>query len=331
VNLKARKSRIKGTGHAVPKKVLTNFDLEKMVETSDEWITTRTGIKQRHQALEKEYLSPFASEAARNALEAAHLEPGNVELIIVCSVTPDQPIPATACFVQQQLGASQAFAFDIQAGCSGFLYGLGVADGFIRSGQVKNALVIGAELLTKYLDWEDRSTCVIFGDGAGAVVLEATEEEDRGILASQLHSDGSQADLISMPGGGTKHPYNEETIRQNLNKIRMRGNETFKIAVRRLETVALETLAAAQIHPDDVDLFIPHQANIRIIDAVAKRLGFPKEKILVNIQNYGNTSSASIPIALDEWVRSNGLKEGSTVLMVAFGAGLTWAGTVLKW
>ncbi len=321
---------ISGTGMSVPARVLTNAELEKMVDTSDDWIVTRTGIRERRIAQASEGLSQFCVEASRRALEAARLSPDQIDLIILATVTPDMPIPATACTVQHQLGCRRAAAFDLAAGCSGFLYAQQVAKQFLVSGRHRHVLVIGAELLSKYLDWSDRATCVIFADGAGAVVM-SRGEPPRGVLASALHSDGSMVDFICMPGGGALHPPGQAMIDQRLHYIQMRGNETFKIAVRSLEDVCREVLDAAGQTPQDVDWFVPHQANRRIIDAVGARLGIPAERCQVNIERYGNTSSASIPIALDEAVRAGKIREGNIVLMAAFGAGLTWGGSLVRW
>jgi 3-oxoacyl-[acyl-carrier-protein] synthase III len=326
----SRSAIIAGTGMSVPSKVLTNFDLEKMVDTTDDWITTRTGIRERHVAEEGEYMSLFAAEAGRKALEAAAVEPKDVDLLICATVTPDMPIPATSCVLQHNLGCTRAAAFDMQAGCSGFIYAQSVAKQFLLSGRCRNVLVIGAELLTKYLDWKDRTTCVIFADGAGATLMSGGDPP-RGVLASAMHTDGSMLDFITMLGGGTLHPPSAETVSQGLHFIRMKGNETFKIAVRAMEEVSREVLHLAGLTTADVDWFVPHQANQRIIDAVGTRLGIPPERCYVNIDRYGNTSAASIPIALDEAVRLGKIQRGDVVLMAAFGAGLTWAASVVRW
>jgi len=269
--------------------------------------------------------------AARGALEMANLEPGSVDMIICATVTPDMPIPSTSCIIQQKLGAKRAAAFDLSAGCSGFIYALSVAQQFIRGGVHRHILVIGAELLTKYLDWTDRTTCILFADGAGAVVLSRGEEKGRGIIATSLHTDGSMADFITLPGGGTLRPPTAESVKEGLHFIRMKGNETFKIAIRSIEDVCREVLAAGGLAPSDVDIMIPHQANRRIIDAVGTRLGLTAEKVYINIDRTGNTSSASIPIALDEANRKNLIKTGDCVLFAAFGAGLTWGAALLRW
>ncbi len=328
--MSSRSAVISGTGMSVPARVVTNADLEKIVDTSDEWIVTRTGIRERHVAGDDEYMSKFATEAARKALDAASVDPADVDLIICATVTPDMPIPATSCTLQHQLGCRKAAAFDMQAGCSGFIYAQSVAKQFLLTSRYRHVLVIGAELLTKYLDWADRGTCVIFADGAGATLMSAGEPP-RGVLASVLHTDGSMLDFITLEGGGSMHPPTEETVRKRLHYIKMKGNETFKIAVRMIEEVSREALDLAGLKPSDVDWFIPHQANLRIIDAVGKRLGISDERCYVNIDRYGNTSAASIPIALDEVVRSGRIGRGQVVLMAAFGAGLTWAASVVRW
>lgn len=328
--MESRSAVILGTGMAVPSRVVTNRDLEKIVDTSDEWIVSRTGIRERRIAGPEEVMSQFAIDASRRALEAAGMEASSLDLIICATVTPDSPIPATACLIQQELGAKRAAAFDMQAGCSGFIYAQSVAKQFLLSGRCRHVLVIGAELLSKYLDWSDRTTCVIFADGAGAVVMGAGSPP-HGVLASAMHTDGAMADFITLEGGGCKHPPTAETVAARLHYIRMRGNETFKIAVRSIEEVSREVLEMAGLTPADVDWFIPHQANQRIIDAVGARLGIPAERSFVNIDRYGNTSAASIPIALDEAVRGGSVKPGDVVLMAAFGAGLTWAASVVRW
>ena len=328
--MSSRSAVISGTGMSVPARVVTNADLEKIVDTSDEWIVTRTGIRERHVARDDEYMSQFATEAARKALEAASVDPADVDLVICATVTPDMPIPATSCTLQHGLGCRKAAAFDIQAGCSGFIYAQSVAKQFLLTSRYRHVLVVGAELLTKYLDWNDRGTCVIFADGAGATLMSAGEPP-RGVLASVLHTDGSMLDFITLEGGGSMHPPTEETVKNRMHYIRMKGNETFKIAVRMIEEVSREALDLAGLTPSDVDWFIPHQANLRIIDAVGKRLGISDERCYVNIDRYGNTSAASIPIALDEVVRSGKVERGQVVLMAAFGAGLTWAASVVRW
>jgi 3-oxoacyl-[acyl-carrier-protein] synthase III len=325
-----RSAIITGTGMSVPSRIVTNRDLEKLVDTSDEWIKTRTGIRERRIAKADESVSKFAHAASQNALEMAGVSPQDIDLIICATVTPDVPIPATACLIQHSLGCQRAAAFDMQAGCSGFIYAQSVAKQFIVSGRCRNVLVVGAELLSKFLDWTDRTTCVIFADGAGAAVM-SEGNLPRGVLASAMHSDGSMSDFICMEGGGSKYPASAETVAKGMHFIRMRGNETFKIAVRSIEDVSREVLHTAGLTPDDVSWFIPHQANQRIIDAVRERLGIPAERCYVDIDRFGNTSAASIPIALDEAVRAGKVRPGDVILMAAFGAGLTWAASAVRW
>ncbi|MCS7203185.1 MAG: ketoacyl-ACP synthase III [Thermodesulfovibrio sp.] len=324
------KVRILSTGSYVPEKVLTNYDLEKMVETSDEWITERTGIKERRIALPEQATSDLAYHASLKALENAKLDPKDIDLIIVATATPDMLIPATACLVQMKLKATNAVAFDINAACSGFIFALAVAEKFIKTGASKKALVIGAETLSRFTDWTDRTTCVLLADGAGAVVLEGSSD-DSGILLVDIFSDGTMWDFIHMPAGGSKIPANDEAIKQRLNYIKMKGNDTFKIAVRTLEEVVEETLKKCSIPPEQLGLLVPHQANIRIIQAMAQRLGLPMEKVMINIHKYGNTSAASIPIALDEALREGRVSRGDYLLLAAFGAGLTWGAVLIKW
>jgi len=321
---------ITGTGMSVPERVLTNQELEKIVDTSDEWITTRTGIRERRIAADGDSLSQYCIVAGRQAIEAAGVTPEQIDLIILATVTPDMPIPATACTIQHQLGCTNAPAFDLSAGCSGFLYAQSVAKQFLLTDRVNHILVIGAELLSKYIDWQDRTTSVLFADGAGAVVM-SRGESPRGVLASALHTDGSMVDFICMPGGGVLHPPGQAMVDQRLHYIQMRGNETFKMAVRSIEEVCREVLDAAGLTCADVDWLVPHQANQRIISAVGQRLDLPPERVYLNIERYGNTSSASIPIALDEAVRTGKIREGQIVLMAAFGAGLTWGASVVRW
>jgi 3-oxoacyl-[acyl-carrier-protein] synthase-3 len=323
------RARIVGTGSSLPDRVVTNDDLARIVDTSDQWITERTGIRQRRIAAEGEKLSDHAIAACRRALDAARLTPADMDLIACATVTPDWHLPATACFVQRELGATCP-AFDLQAGCSGFMYGLSVADAFIRAGSARRVLLAGGELLSKYINWKDRSTCVIFADGAGAVVLEA-QDGPSGVLETRLRADGKMAEFISIPGGGTQFPPSHDMLDRGLHFIHMKGNETFRLAIRCLADVSLEVLRAQGLEPRDVDVFVPHQANLRIIDAVGERLGIPRERCVVNIDRVGNTSAASIPLALDEAVRDGRLRPGHVVLMAAFGAGLTWAGGVVRW
>lgn len=325
-----RSAVILGTGASVPERVVTNQDLESIVDTTDAWITSRTGIKERRIASDSEPVSVFALEAARQAIARAGISSSEVDLIICATVTPDRLIPATACTIQHRLGAPKAAAFDMQAGCSGFLYALQLARIGVLTGEYKNAVVIGAEVLSKYMDWTDRGTCVIFADGAGAVVVSAGEAP-RGILSTRLHTDGEMADFITITAGGSETPISVGAIERRENLIKMKGNETFKVAVRSIEEVSREVIEAEGLTTADIDLFIPHQANQRIIDAVATRMGIDASKVYVNIDRFGNTSAASIPIALDEAVRAGTVREGSLVLFAAFGAGLTWAASLVRW
>ena len=320
---------ILGMGHSYPEGILTNADLERIVETSDEWITTRTGIKQRHKAAENEYTSQFGSAAARQAIERAGLQPTDIDIIVCATTTPDQIMPSTGALIQAQIGATNAAGMDVFAACSGFLYGLTMVESMIRTEQIKYALVIGAEVLTKYVDYTDRSTCVIFGDGAGAAVV-GPVPEGKGILATKIRSDGRYEEQLYCPGGGTKLGTTHETIDNRMHFFKMKGNELFKVAVRSMADISAEMLQKAGCTVDDVDLVIPHQANQRITDAVAQRLGVSEEKVYSNIAQHGNTSSASIPIAIDECIESGKIKEGSVVLLTAFGGGVTWGGTVIR-
>jgi 3-oxoacyl-[acyl-carrier-protein] synthase-3 len=324
------RTKIIATGHYAPEKVLTNHDLEKMVETSDEWITERTGIKERRITPADQSTSHLAYEASIRALKKAGLSGADLDLIVVATISGDMPFPSTACFLQGHLDAKRAAAFDVNATCSGFIYGLSIANCFIRSGQYRRILVVGAEILSRFTDWEDKTTCVLFGDGAGAAVLEPTTGES-GIIAVDLYSDGSQWELINLPGGGSRNPSTQDTAKNRLHFIKMRGNETFKFAVKTLEALVVDTLQKNNLAPSNLAALVPHQANLRIIQATAKRLGLPMEKVIVNIERYGNTSAASIPIALDEAVESGRIKEGDYILLEAFGGGLTWASALIKW
>lgn len=320
---------ILGTGHDYPKGVLTNADLEKIVDTNDEWITTRTGIKQRRKAADDEYTSQFAVRASRAAIEAAGINPEDIEIIVCATTTPDQILPSTGCLIQKELGAVNAAGMDVFAACSGFLYGITMVESMIRTGQIRYALVVGAEVLTKYVDYTDRSTCVIFGDGAGAAVL-GPVEDGKGILATKILSDGRFEEQLFAPGGGTKLGTTHETIDNRDHFFKMRGNELFKIAVRSMADISKEMLDKAGYGVDDVKIVIPHQANQRITDAVAARLKVPEEKVYSNIAQHGNTSSASIPIALDECLKEGKIEEGDLVLLTAFGGGVTWGGTIIR-
>ncbi len=324
------RSRIISTGSYLPEKTLTNLDLEKMVETSDQWITERTGIKERRIVNGNQAASDLAYEASKVALERAGRNAEDIDLIIAATITGDMPFPSTACIIQDKLGAKNAAAFDVNAACSGFLYGLYIADGFIRSGMHKRILVIGTEVLSTITDWEDRTTCVLFGDGAGAVIVEPTEE-DRGIISMSINSDGSFWELLHMPAGGSKQPASRESVDNKLHCIKLKGNETFKFAVRTLEDIVVKILEENKLVLSQLSLLIPHQANLRIIQATADRLGLPIDKVLINIDKYGNTSAASIPIALDEAVTTGRVKDGDYILLEAFGGGLTWAAALIKW
>ncbi len=325
-----QRAGILGTGHSYPEGILTNADLTKIVETSDEWITTRTGIKQRRKAAPGEYTSLFAVRAARQAIERARLDPSDIDLLICATVTPDQILPSTGCIIQAELGAHNAAAMDVVAACSGFLYGVSLADSMIRTGQVRHAVVVGAEILTQYVDYTDRQTCVLFGDGAGAAVL-GPVEGTRGILSSKIKSDGRYEEQLFSPGGGTRRKPSAETLAAGDHYFKMKGNELFKVAVRSLAEISREVLEKAGKRSDEIDLFIPHQANQRITEAVADRLNVDMSKVYSNIAVHGNTSSASIPIALDECVSAGRVKEGDLVLMASFGGGVTWGAVLMQW
>ncbi|MFB3040417.1 MAG: beta-ketoacyl-ACP synthase III [Candidatus Poribacteria bacterium] len=327
----ARYAAITGTGSYVPDKILTNFALEKMVNTSDEWIRQRTGIVERRIADEDMATSDLGIRAARQAIKMAEIDPLDIDMIIVGTVTPDALFPSTACYVQKGIGAKKAAAFDLSAACAAFIYGLDLADGMIKSGRYDTILVIGGEIFNKILDWSDRGTCVLFGDGAGAAILQGTDEP-KGILSSYIGSDGDYSDvnLLGMPAGGSRMPPSHETIDQKLHTIKMRGREVFKLGVRIMPEAAQHALNLAGLTVDDIDLLIPHQANMRIIEAVGDRLGIPREKVFVNVDKYGNTSAATTIIALDEAIREERAKPGDLVLMVTFGAGLTWGSTVIR-
>jgi len=319
-----------GTGSHLPQRLVTNADIEERVDTTDEWIRTRTGIEQRYIAEGLETNSHLATEAARRALDMAAVRPQELDLIIVGTLTPDMPMPSVACLVQHALGAKKAGAFDLSATCSGFLYGLAVADKFIRDNRRMKILVIGSEVLSRRTNWQDRSTCVLFGDGAGAALLTGTRE-DRGILSSHLHADGALGDLLTIRGLGTAHAVTPELLEKGWQYIEMQGRDVFKHAVRALESVAWEALRANGWTGEDIDLLISHQANMRILDFLRERLGLPREKVFINIHKYGNTSAASIPIALDEANRDGRLGPGLRLLMVAFGGGFTWGSLAMRW
>lgn len=322
-------SMMLGTGVAIPEKTLTNQDLEKLVDTSDEWIRERTGMQVRHIVDDQTHNSDLSAQAAAAALKDAGMDAEDIDTLIVATVTGDVAFPSTACYVQDKIGAVNAAAFDIQAACSGFLFGLGIADGFIGTGKSKNVLIIGCELLTRIVDWNDRSTCVLFGDAAGAAVVAPANGDGRGVLGTFMKTDGRLAHLLCMPGGGTRYPA-EVALSENLNNIKMQGPEVFKAAVTAMGDAAAHIMETTGLTADDVDLLIPHQANKRIIDATARRMKLPPEKVFINLQEYGNTSSASIPVALTEAKQKGMLKEGDVCVMVAFGGGFTWGSAAIR-
>lgn len=328
-------TRILGTGHYLPETVRTNLDLEKMVETSDAWIVERTGIRERHIAAPGEVTSDMATEAARRALAMAELSASDLDMILVATVTPDCPMPATAVFVQQKLGAGSCPAMDLSAACAGFVFGMSIADQFIRTGAMKHVLVVGVELLSRVIDWTDRTTCVLFGDGAGAAVLgpaggSMARGKPRGILSTKIKSDGTLAQSLVIPGGGSVAPASAEVLEKKMHKVHMKGQDIFKVAVKNLHGSSQAALDALGMTGEDLDWICPHQANIRIIDLAVSKLGVPRDKMLVNIDRVGNTSSASIPILLDESVRAGKVRPGDTVLCCALGAGISWGSAVLR-
>jgi len=324
------KARIIGTGSYLPEKIRTNYDLEKMVDTNHDWIVARTGIVERRIAAEDECTSDMAAIAAQRAMDMAGVTAEDIDLIVMGTITGDYPWPATACIVQAKLGAKNAFAYDVSAACSGFLYALSCANDFLMAGRGKRVLVIGAETLSRAIDWTDRNTCILFGDGAGAVLLEA-QESDSGVLSCHLHSDGNFLELLYQPGFGSRHPATVEGVEAKLAFLKMAGNEVFKVAVRSLTQVSKEALAANGYTSEDVTQFIPHQANLRILEATTKRLGLTAEQSFINVDKYGNTSGATIPIAIDEAYRQGLLKEGDLILSAAFGGGFTWASALIRW
>jgi 3-oxoacyl-[acyl-carrier-protein] synthase-3 len=321
---------IAGTGSYLPDRILTNADLMEIVDTTDEWIVSRTGIRQRHRASDDQATSDLATAAALKALEMAGKEPGDLDLIIVATITPDHFFPSTAALVQRNIGATKAAAFDLEAACTGFIYGLSVADQFIKTGMYETILVVGAEVLSRYINWEDRTTAVLFGDGAGAAVLVPGQDSSQ-IISTHLHCDGSMMDLLFAPGGGSRMPPSYEVIDKKLNTVKMKGNETFKVAVSKLSEVVVEVLKHNNITEDEIDFLVPHQANLRIILAVARKLKFPADKVVITVDRHGNTSAASIPLALDDAIRSETIVRGDTVLLEAFGGGLTWGAALIKW
>ncbi len=330
MKLKQNRTKILGTGRFLPEDELSNYDLEKIVDTSHEWIITRTGIESRRIADEKTATSDLATMAAKKALKKAGIQPEEIDMIIVGTCTPDMNFPATACIVQKNIGAVNAAAFDLETACSSFLYGLSIADQFIASGTYRYVLVIGAETMTKIIDWSDRNTSVLFGDGAGAAVL-GPSFDDSGILSTTLGSNGSGGSVLTVPAGGSRMPASRETVDKNLHSIHMEGNEVFKFAVRIMDKAVKESLSMASLRTEDIDFLVPHQANKRIILAAAKKLKLDQTKIMINLNKYANTSAASIPIALDEAIEESRIKKGDIVVLVAFGAGLTWGASAIKW
>lgn len=324
-----RRSVILGTGSEVPAKIITNHELEKMVDTSDEWITVRTGIKERRVLEEGKGNADMAFHAARRALDDAGMKPNDLDAIIMGTVSADYLMPSSACVLEDLLGARNAFSFDVGAACSGFINAIAVADSFIRSGKINNALVVGSDTLSRWLNWQDRSTCILFGDGAGAAVLGASENGS-GILSTKLRTDGSYVKALYVPAGGSLKPATLQTVRDNEHTITMNGKEVFKIAVRSMEEISRQALADAGVDISQVSLVIPHQANKRIIVALSERLGVPMDKVMVNLDKYGNTSAASIPVALDEARRQGRINAGDIVLLNAFGAGFAWGAAVVK-
>ena len=329
-NFQGRTCSITGVGSYLPAKILTNAHLEKMVDTSDEWITTRTGIKSRRQAAKDEFTSDMAAHAAQRAMKKAGVTADQIDLIIVATITPDMPFPATACIVQQKIGARRAAAFDLEAACSGFIYGLEIGQQFIMSRTYDTVLVIGAEKLSSIVDWTDRNTCVLFGDGAGAAVLQS-RPNSHGLLTAVMGADGSKGSLLHMPGGGSRCPASADSVAAKLHYLRMDGRETFKNAVQAMYHAAQEALRRCELDISKIKCVIPHQANRRIIDAVGKRLGATPEQLFINLDRYGNTSAASVAIALDEAVSSGKIQRGDLILMMVFGAGLTWGAAVIEW
>jgi 3-oxoacyl-[acyl-carrier-protein] synthase-3 len=329
-DFKSRTCSITSVGSYVPERILTNADLEKMVETSDEWIQSRTGIKARRIAAKDEFTADMASKAALKAMERGHIKPEQIDLIIVATITPDMPFPSTACLVQHKIGARRAAAFDIEAACSGFIYGLEIGQQFIMSHTYDTVLVIGAEKLSTIIDWKDRNTCVLFGDGAGAAIMQ-NRPNSHGLLTACMGADGTKAELLSMPGGGSRCPATPESLAAGLHYLRMDGKETFKNAVNAMMTAAQEALRRCELDITQIKCIIPHQANRRIIDAVGERLGARPEQIFVNLEKYGNTSAASVAIALDEAVQSKWIHRGDLIMLLVFGAGLTWGAAVIEW
>lgn len=325
------RTRISGTGSYFPEKKLTNLDLEKLVDTNDQWIRERTGIESRHIAAEGEYTSDLALKASQRAIEMAELSPTDIDMIVFATVSPDQPMPNTACVLQQKLGCRNIMAVDLSAACTGFVYALSVGNKYIQTGMYKNVLVVGAEVLHNYVNYEERETCILFGDGAGAAVISrSTDEQDSEILSEHLYADGQINDLFVLPAGGSKHPFSQEIVDQGMQYMRMKGREIFKHAVRTMSQSCSEALETNQLTKDDIDWVIPHQANLRILDAVAKHFGIPNEKVVVNLHHTGNTSAATVPTALDEAVRDGRIQRGQMLLLTAFGAGITSGSILLR-
>ena len=329
-NFQGRSCSITGVGSYLPAKVLTNAELEKMVETSDDWITSRTGIKERRLAAPDEFTSDLATQASLRAMSNAGITADQIDLIITATITPDMPFPSTACLVQRKIGAARAAAFDIEAACSGFIFGLEVAQQFIMSRTYDTVLVVGAEKLSSIVDWKDRNTCVLFGDGAGAAILQ-NRANAHGLLTAVMGSDGQKSDLLFMPGGGSRCPATADSVAKGMHYLRMEGKETFKNAVQAMQTAAEEAMRRCEIDITRIKCIIPHQANRRIIDAVCERLGGKQEQLFINLHKYGNTSAASVAIALDEAVQSGKVQRGDLILMIVFGAGLTWGAAVIEW
>ncbi|HJF84494.1 MAG TPA: ketoacyl-ACP synthase III [Megamonas hypermegale] len=330
MTLKLNSAGILGLGSYVPEKILTNADIEKLVDTNDEWITERTGIKERRICAPEQATSDLSLIAAQRALEDANVSAEELDMIIVATISADSNTPSTACVLQNKLGAVNAAAFDLSAACSGFVYGSAIASQFIETGVYKKVLVVGAETLSKFVNWKDRNTCIIFADGAGAAVY-GVVDDGYGVLSFDLGADGSGAETIEIPGGGSRHPADQETIDNHMHCLHMNGKETFRFAVKAMGSTVMKSLERAGLSKEDIDYFIPHQANIRIIQSAAKRLHLPMEKVFVNIEKYGNTSAASIPIALAEAEREGKLKKGEIIALSGFGAGLTWASCIMKW
>ncbi|HHT9158434.1 MAG TPA: beta-ketoacyl-ACP synthase III [Candidatus Brocadiaceae bacterium] len=324
------KVSITGIGSYLPRKILTNYDLEKMIDTTNDWIIQRTGIKERRITENGVTTSDLATKASLKAMKDAKVSPKDLDMIITSTITPDHFFPSTSCYIQQKIGATRASAFDILAACAGFIYAISIGQSFVSSGAAKTVLVVGAECLSKITDYKDRTTCVLFGDGAGAVILQKSEKKHQ-ILYTNLAADGSQADVLIMPGGGARNPASLESVQKRMHYIQFKGKEVFKLAINNITKLIIETAKKNNLKPKDIDLIIPHQSNLRIIEATMQKLGLPMEKAFVNIDKYGNTSSASIPIAIDEARKAGRLRKGNIVMLVAFGGGLTWGSSLIRW